>query len=233
MSRWQAVVFDLDDTIYPERDFVFGGFRAVAHWLALQLDLSAQTVYDQLRSLYEASVRGKTFDLCLQALGVSDTDLVPVLVQVYRDHTPQLESFPEVIPMLTELRSRYRLGLVSDGYLAVQQRKLEALGLAPYFDAIVFSDQWGRDAWKPSTRPFEAVLEQLDALPDTAIYVADNPLKDFLGARRIGMWTVQIQRPGGEYVERLPPTPRHAPHATIYNLEQLMTLLDTSQEGCS
>ena len=225
MSKWQAVVFDLDDTLYPEHDFVLGGFRAVAHWLAPRLGLPTQMVYDRLCSLYEAGVRGKTFDLCLRTLGVSGTDLIPDLVQVYRDHTPRLEPFPESIPVLVNLRAKYRLGLVSDGYLAVQQRKLEALGLVPYFDAIVFSDQWGRDAWKPNIKPFKAVLERLDVSPDAAIYVADNPLKDFLGARRIGMGTVQIRRSGGEYAAEQPPTLAHTPDVIINSLEALLALL--------
>jgi FMN phosphatase YigB (HAD superfamily) len=96
---------------------------------------------------------------------------------------------------------------VSDGHLAVQERKLAALGLAGYFDAIVWSDEWGRGAWNPSPRPFEVVLARLGVDAARAIYVADNVTKDFLGARRWGMATIWVRRPGGEYASRDPPHP--------------------------
>lgn len=231
VSKWQAIIFDLDDTLYPERDFVLGGFRTVAQWLAPRVGLSPRTIYDQLQLLYDSGVRGDTFDLLLESLGQTDAGLISSLVQIYRNHTPHLEPFPEVISVLSGLKAEgYRLGLLSDGYLSVQQRKLKALAIASYFNAIVFSDQLGRDAWKPSTKPFKVILNQLAVPPDVAVYIADNPLKDFLGARRVGMWTIQIRRLGGEYMEKLPPTPEHAPHAIISDLEELVDLIRTSRE---
>jgi putative hydrolase of the HAD superfamily len=143
------------------------------------------------------------------------------MVRVYRSHRPVLAPFPEVPRLLARLRPRFRLGLLSDGYLAVQQGKLAALGLGGWFDAIVFSDQWGREAWKPSPRPFLAVLEALRVPAERAVYVADNPAKDFLGARRLGIYTARVRRPDGEYAGLTPPTEQHAPHITVGALGEL------------
>jgi putative hydrolase of the HAD superfamily len=221
VSRWRAIVFDLDDTLYPERDYVLGGFRAVAAWAEANLGIPAWQGFAELQRLFELGVRGNTFDRWLGEHSLWADGLVPQLVQVYRAHDPALMPFPEVPGVLTSLRGRYQLGLVSDGYLTVQRRKLAVLGLAHYFDAVVFSDEWGRDAWKPSRVPFEAVLKQLKVKAPHSIYVGDNPLKDFLGARQAGMYTVRVQRPGAEYTHLEPPSPQHSPHWMVASLNEL------------
>lgn len=226
--RWQAVIFDLDDTLYPERSFVLSGFRAVAAWLT-----ETQAVadgYAELAALYESGVRGDTFDRWLAGRGLP-ASLAPQMVQVYRAHRPAIRPFPGVPDLLARLLPRCRLGLISDGYLAVQQGKLAALGLAGCFDAVVFSDAWGRAAWKPSTRPFEAALAQLDVAAAGAVYVADNASKDFLGARQLGMAAIWLRRPEGEYAHLAPPTPAHAPDLTIASLDELEPILARSN-GC-
>lgn len=226
-SRWRAVVFDLDDTLYPERAFVLSGFSAVAAWLAQQK--FADNSYVELAALYESGVRGDTFDRWLDIHGLPG-DLAPQMVQVYREHQPVIQPFPGVSELLARLRQRGRLGLVSDGYLVVQQRKLAALALAGSFDAVVFSDAWGRAAWKPSTRPFEEALAQLGTAARDAVYVADNASKDFLGARQLGMATIWLRRPCGEYAHLEPPSPAHAPDLTITSLDELEGVLARRRE---
>lgn len=221
MSRWQAIVFDLDDTLYPEREYVLSGFRAVAAWAEEHLGIPFAQGLGELKRLFEQGVRGDTFDRWLAGYGLASDSLVPPLVQVYREHEPALLPFPEVPGALDALRRRYRLGLISDGVLGVQQRKLAALGLAHHFDAIVFSDEWGQEAWKPSTKPFEVVLKRLAADAAKSVYVGDNPTKDFLGARRAGMFAVWLRRTDGEYAHLDPPTVQHTPHWTITSLSDL------------
>ena len=223
-SRWRAVVFDMDDTLYPERQFVLSGFRAVANWLEPRAGLPADQCFAELQLLYASGVRGDTFDRWLTGHGLPAT-WAPDMVEVYREHDPLLDPFPGVTELLARLRVTCRLGLLSDGYLAVQRRKLAALGLADQFDAVVFSDAWGRAAWKPSTRPFLEALALLDTPAATAVYVADNPAKDFLGARQIGMGTIWLRRPAGEYAHLEPPSPAHAPDLIVASLDELESIL--------
>ena len=229
MSGWQAVVFDLDDTLYPERDYVLGGFRAVAAWAEAQLGIPTAQGFAELNHLFAQGSRGDTFDRWLAAHGRPADDLVPQLLQVYRGHEPALVPFAGVPELLASLGRRYRLGLVSDGYLAVQQRKLAALHLAQHFDAVIFSDAWGRTAWKPSAKPFEAVLQRLAVEAAKAVYVADNPAKDFVGARQVGMFTLRLRQTGGEYAQLSPPSAGHAPDLTVACLVGLEQVLMSSQ----
>jgi putative hydrolase of the HAD superfamily len=221
MSEWRAIVFDLDDTLYPERDYVFSGFQAVALWADDHLGIPTEQGVAELRHLFERGARGDTFNRWLAKYNLTNEDLVHRMVDVYREHHPVLTPFPEVPDLLTLLQRHYYLGLVSDGYLSVQQRKLTALGLSHYFDAIVFSDEWGRAAWKPNVRPFETILQRLTVEATKSIYVGDNPTKDFFGARQIGMFTVWVQWSGGEYIELSPPTAQHAPHLIVTSVKEL------------
>ena len=225
MPALRAVVFDLDDTLYPERAYVLSGFRAVATWAEKHLDISHHQGFAELRRLFEDGVRGDTFNRWLESHGFQPDDWVPQMVQVYREHNPHIAPYPEAWELLRRLCLRYRLGLVSDGYAEVQKRKLAALGLTSCFDALVFSDEWGREAWKPSSRPFEIVLDRLGITGPGAVYVADNPSKDFLGARQVGMWTVRVRRPDGLYNHLEPPSPEHAPGVEIETLNDLETTL--------
>ncbi len=227
VNKWRAVVFDLDDTLYPESDYVLSGFRAVATWAAEHLGIPQEIGYESLEGLFRSACRGNTFDrwLALHHVAAGST-MIAELTGIYRDHQPTgLTAFPEVRDVLTQLKRNVSLGIVSDGYLAVQQRKLAALGLAPYFDTVVFSDQWGRGFWKPSQRPFLAVCEQLAVKAENAIYVGDNPHKDFHGARSLGMGTVRVQREEGEHAAAVPVSKLHAPDVTISSLRELPDLL--------
>ena len=225
MSLWQAIIFDLDDTLYSERDYVLSGFGAVAEWGESHLRIPKEQGYSRLLQLYTDGVRGDTFNRWLLSFGLDDSSALR-LVEVYRQHEPCIRPFPEVPALLFELRRHYRLGLLSDGYLGVQQRKLVALNLVNIFDVVLFTDELGREFWKPSPKPFREVLLRLDVQdPGQAIYVADNPLKDFFGAREVGVYTVWFRRPGGEYVHCVPPTEAHRPEKIIQDLSALPQLI--------
>jgi putative hydrolase of the HAD superfamily len=234
MLRWRAILFDLDDTLYPERDYVLSGLRAVASWAEGRLGIPTERGFLQLKALFERGVRGNTFDVWVGDHGRMDGELVAAMVDVYRTHQPALRPFPEVPALLTELRRRYLLGLVSDGYGDVQRRKLMALGVARYFDAVVLSDELGSNAWKPSPQPFIAALERLGGIdPRDAVYVADNPTKDFLGARRAGLASIRVRRLGGEYARLDPSTAEHEPDMNVPSLTDLeLQLQRLASHGC-
>jgi putative hydrolase of the HAD superfamily len=224
VTRWRAVIFDLDDTLYPERDYVLSGFRAVADWAERRGFDSADSAFASLESMFSSGVRGDTFDRWLESKGLPKL-LSAEMVAAYRAHTPRLSPFPQIVPLLESLRGRAKLGLVSDGYLAVQRAKFAALGLAEHFSAVVFSDELGRDCWKPSPRPFERVLDLLDERPSAAVYVADNCAKDFLGARRAGLSTIWVKYSEGDYCRNDPPTADHAAEQVVRSVAELTTLL--------
>lgn len=199
MSR-TAVLLDLDDTLYPEREFARGGFRAAAESLAAAVHRPADELFAICWQRFETGVRGSIFDGILAELNVPhDTTLIDKLVRAYRLHEPQLVLFDDADRLLTSMASQYGLGLLTDGPADVQRRKVKALGLPRRIEAIVYSDDFGREHWKPSPIPYLELLRKLHVDPSHAVYVGDNPKKDFIGARRLGLQTVRIRRPQTEH----------------------------------
>ena len=190
----RAIAFDLDDTLYPEVQFVYSGYRAVSEAVRQQLGFE---IDDDLVALFEAGQRGDLFTPVLQMhLGPVEEAFIRQLIEVYRQHKPTLRPFPEVRKVLEELKPSYRLAIVSDGWLGVQDRKLQALQIRPYFDVVVFSDKWGRDCWKPHPYAYEECARLLSLNPTSMVYVGDNPTKDFIAPCMMGMKTIRVRRTG-------------------------------------
>lgn len=201
MAKPVAVVFDLDDTLYPEWAFVRSGFTAVDHWLTAQHQVRG--FFERAWRLHLDGVRGRIFNRALELLQIPVTaTLISEMLAVYREHTPAIEPYPDTLASLDALGAHFQLALLTDGYAAVQRRKVNALGLADRFAAVVYSVDLGREYWKPSPAPFLAVARMLGDATTPRVYVGDNPAKDFLGARSVGWRSIRIRRPDGEHATR-------------------------------
>jgi len=188
----RAVVFDLDDTLFPERSYVRSGYHAVGEHL--RASLSADEAYENwLWERFEAGERANAFGALSEQfnLHLNDADIAN-LVRVYRSHRPTIQPYDGVSDFLRALRGQYRLGLLSDGFLPAQRHKLDALGIADLFDVVLFTEDMGRDCWKPSPAGFEAVHRKLAMPNEGCTYVADNPAKDFVAPNQLDWRTIQL-----------------------------------------
>ncbi|MCG3204397.1 MAG: Phosphoglycolate phosphatase [Elusimicrobia bacterium] len=218
----RAVIFDLDDTLYLERDFVFSGYKAVAEYFFQEKSMD---IFPELKTRFEKGERGDLFTQVIKAHGAKvDEGYIKKLVHIYREHHPVIELFPEVRDVLTDMRKRYPLGLVSDGHLSVQKRKFEALNLEGFFGAVVFTDAFGREFWKPHTRGFEECLRGLNVSATDAVYVGDNPAKDFTAPKRLNMKTVRVRREKGLHTSLVSQSGEE-PDMEIFSLNELQDVL--------
>jgi len=197
----RVIIFDLDDTLFPEWQYVLSGFRAVDQYLCQSNRCAEAAFYNAAKGLFDGGSRGNIFDLALAQINLaSEKTFVADLVRVYREHKPTITLHEDALWALDHFHSRgHTFGLISDGFLIAQQNKFAALGIAKYFAATVFSDAFGRDAWKPSPIPYQKIMEQIPGPPSDFIYIADNPKKDFITARKLGWSTLHIDRPDGTY----------------------------------
>jgi len=194
----RAIIFDLDDTLYDEMQFVRGGFEAVSSYASKNANVNQNVVYQLLLDVLEKHGRGQTFDIALKKLGLYNKNLIPKLVKVYRTHKPKLSLYSEVRTVLSTLRKQgYKLGLITDGNVEVQRNKVEALKIKDFFDCIIFSDEYGIEKQKPNPFPYQKALKELKASARETIYVGDNPYKDFVSAKKLGIHTIRIMR--GQY----------------------------------
>ncbi|MDY6894120.1 MAG: HAD-IA family hydrolase [Thermotogota bacterium] len=193
MTMIRAILFDLDDTLYDEMQFVEGGFKAVSFYISKNNNIDQNTVYQLLLDILKTHGRGHTFDIALKELGFYSEKLVPKLVEIYRTHKPDLSSYPEVREVLSALlKQEYKLGLITDGNAKVQRNKVDGLNVKDFFDCMVFSDECGIGKQKPHPFPYLKAIEELEVDAREAMYVGDNPYKDFVSAKKMGMYTVRI-----------------------------------------
>ncbi len=227
-----GVVFDLDDTLYLERDYVRSGFRAVAAFAAEGTEIDVDAAAESLWNGFLAGVRGSAFDDLLKRYPqVAARCSVPELVRCYREHAPDIAYLPGVETLLNELQGLgVPLAVISDGPLVSQAAKAEALGVARYADPVVLTDAWGAAYWKPHVRAFEAVAEAFGLPAERLVYIGDNPEKDFHAPTALGWKSVRLRLPG-QVREALPhdaTPPTHEVGSVAELRELLLELLAAS-----
>lgn len=224
MPRIRAVVFDLDDTLYPEREYAFSGFAAVAAAFQDRLGDPEEAAAD-MRRLFDTAHRRRVFNAVLASRGLPEDDrLIHGMIEAYRAHPPAISLYSDAEAALSRLRGLCKLGLITDGPAVMQRAKVEALALADRLDAVILTDELGPEFGKPHPRAFELAAHQLPAAPAECVYVADNVAKDFVAPNQLGWTTIHIQRPGGVH-GGLPPAPGGAPDHALDTLDHLDSFL--------
>lgn len=197
--RVKAIIFDLDDTLYDESEYVRQAFENTANCLACRLGNPGRKgeLHRRMLELAEQNGRGRIFDLLCEEIGAR----IPVsqLVQTYRSTVPTLKLYSDAEQLLRILAERQiKTGLITDGCGQVQHEKITALGLDERLDSVIVTDDFGLS--KPDTAVYWKCLRALGCEPREAAYVGDNPGKDFIGARALGMKTFRIVREKGMYM---------------------------------
>ncbi len=202
-----GVTVDLDDTLYPQADWLEGAWTAVAdRGAALGIDGSALREA-LVRVAAGGSDRGAIIDRALAEIGVRDSPPVDELVRTFTGHRPDLLSlYPGVAEALALLRSRVEVVCVTDGNPWIQRGKIAALGLGNLLDHVVVSDELGgRAVRKPHPLPFRRALALLGLPPEQVVHIGDRPGKDVEGAAAVGMRCVRVRT--GEYAAAPDPAP--------------------------
>ncbi|UCF92612.1 MAG: HAD family hydrolase [Desulfobacterales bacterium] len=202
MTDWahiKGIVFDLDDTLYPQESYKRSGFAVVAQWFARRYGLPYETTFDQLEAIMRAKgpSYGYIFDDFAELAGLNG-GIVPELVEIFVRHEPKIDCFEGVLPMLARLNRKYKTGILTDGRADVQRRKIRSLGLHHQVNAIRCSYASGQA--KPDSRLYAWFEEQFQTPGRQLVYVGDNPKKDFPGAVKRNWKTVRVLT--GEYASK-------------------------------
>lgn len=185
----KVVVFDLDDTLYKEIDFLKSGYRKVAELVAKRFGYDAVAIYDQLLSWYD---EGENAFACLNETYAIDNPIEDYL-NVYRYHHPSITLSQDVKDVLTALKKAgHELGIITDGREISQKQKVAALGLNEWIpEENVFINEEKR-YFKPNHWSFDRMmLRSHEQYPEEELffyYVGDNPEKDFIAPNQLG-WT--------------------------------------------
>lgn len=197
MSRLH-VVFDLDDTLYPERTFAYAGFEEAGRWAETTLGVTGLGA--DMRQLFDQGYLGKLFPTALTSkMPEATAEHIAALHNAYRNARPRLNLFEDAQWALDHYGAKGPIGLITDGTLTMQQRKVEGLGIGHRFAEIIFTDSLGegRAFFKPHPMSYEVMRDKLGRNGDRYVYIGDNPAKDFAAPNAMGWTTVQVHREGG------------------------------------
>lgn len=218
-----CVVFDIDDTLYLERDYVRSGFAAVGVWI--EASLGFRSFSDRCWIAFRSGRRRTIFDEVLASYGVDEQereDLVIQLVERYRRHYPSITLLSDADETIERLRDGHVLAALSDGPLDSQRAKVRALGLTARLERIVLTEELGPERGKPDPAGFKLIQEWADIAAGRCVYVADNPLKDFEAPWELGWLTIRVRRVGGIH-QHLPSGPDVGVEVTnLSSLDQVL-----------
>lgn len=210
------VILDLDDTLYEELSYVKSGFKEVAKMLEEECSIPFEECFQKMCS-YLPNNRGKIFDEVLIQFGCFSPRLVTQCLDVYRNHTPSLELYVDVIHFILRFHELKKY-VVTDGNPKVQRAKIQALKLKQYNIFYYLTHIWGVEFEKPHPLAFQKICEREQIQPNQAVYIGDNQTKDFVGIKPLGFKTVQILR--GNYKNLNLPLEYKA-HRTINSFDEI------------
>jgi putative hydrolase of the HAD superfamily len=196
----KAVIFDLDDTLILEDNYIRSGYHALEAVLRKKYGLTEPDIAGQLYALYEENSRN-VFNRFLDSRGISYTrEDIMALVEAYRNHLPDIALEEDAAQLLEALHEKnIHTGIITDGYLSTQKNKVQVLGLDKAVDKIIYTEELGREYWKPHIKAFSLMKEYFQADYADMVYVGDNPEKDFRVKTQAPLTTIRIIRDRSVY----------------------------------
>ncbi|WP_276166270.1 HAD family hydrolase [Zobellia alginiliquefaciens] len=169
-----VIVFDLDDTIYNEIDYLKSAYTAIAKKLDPE---QGEILFSQMFSMYRN--KENVFEYLTTHFNVKKE----TLIELYRNHIPSISPFKGVFPLFNAIKNQGgKLALITDGRSKTQRTKLAALGIEEYFDKIIISEEIGSE--KPDENNYLAIEKTFKN--HRYCYIADNVRKDFISPNKLG-----------------------------------------------
>lgn len=219
-----AIIFDLDDTLYKEIDFLVSAY----HVIAQEVDklYNCPDAFDYMMNEYR---HGRdAFGALISKYNVPISK--EQLLQMYRHHIPSITLSRETKDTLRLLKKQgIKMGLMTDGRAVTQRNKITALGLHAFLDtdAIIISEEFGSS--KPCRKNYEYFVNLFQS--DTYYYIGDNPAKDFVTPNAMGWRTVCLANDGRNiHPQDIATAENYQPSFTIYSITEILNLLSHHEQ---
>lgn len=191
----KAVIFDLDDTLYSEKEYVRSGYHKIAAVIP-QVDNAAEKLW----TLFEE--KKPAIDELLKQENILSEEVKQACLHAYRYQIPDIHLYEGVAEMIMEFKLQgLKIGIITDGRPEGQRAKLQVLGLEAVVDEIIVTDEFGGPEFrKPNQKAFMTMKERLDVDYTEMCYVGDNTKKDFIAPEQLGIRSIWFKNVEGLYV---------------------------------
>ena len=203
MARFKLIIFDLDDVLYSEIDYVKSGFKAVASNISANKHIQKKLFFIMME-LFNKDPK-HVFDNLIKIYDL-DIDLKihtkDNLIKTYHEHLPKIKLNSKVLTLLKKIKNEnIFMTILSDGRKNSQELKIKSLGLENIMNKIILTDSLGprKKFWKPNTYGFKLLLDHFKVEANQACYIGDNLNKDFIAPEKLGMVTILFQNKNGLY----------------------------------
>lgn len=192
----KAIIFDLDDTLYGEKEYVRSGYRAIANFIP-----KVERMEEKLWCAFEQ--KKSPIDEVLTAEGIYTEELKQKCLSIYRLHEPNIHFYEGAKELLVQLRADgYMLGIITDGRPEGQRAKIKSLGIDELVDSVIVTDELGGVEYrKPNTKAFLKMKELFDVPFGEMCYVGDNIRKDFIAPQKLGISSIWFRNTNGLYCD--------------------------------
>ncbi len=194
----KAVLLDLDDTLYNEKDYVKSGYKKIAE--------NYPEIPEAAEELWQYFLEGKpAVDSFLERHGREREK--EACLKCYRSQAPEIILSEENRELLEKWRREgKKIGIITDGRPEGQWKKIKALGLEKLVDEIIVTDELAgnhgdvKKFRKPAVLAFQIMQMRLGIPYEKMIYIGDNPAKDFQAPEKLHMPCVWFQNKEGLYL---------------------------------
>lgn len=223
LTQWDWILFDADDTLFHFD--AFSGLQRLFQQYDVQFN---QADYDDYQAINKPlwvdyqngaisalQLQHRRFEGWAEKLSVTPQALNSGFLTAMAEICAPL---PGAADLLNMLKGKVKIGIITNGFTALQQARLERTGFIGYFDLLVISEQVGQA--KPHPAIFDYALNQMGNPPrERVLMVGDNPDSDILGGINAGMATCWLNADGRPQPEGI------RPDWQVASLKELQNLL--------
>lgn len=194
LDNIDGVIFDLDDTLYSEKEYVKSGYVAI--------EKEFSNIKNMSQKLWAAFLENKnSIDCVLKKEGLLTEENKSKALKIYRNHIPNIHLYEGVERIIEQIyEDEKKIGLITDGRPIGQKNKIKALNLEKYIKEIIITDELGGIEYrKPNPKAFEVMQERMKISFKKMVYIGDNINKDFVAPEKLGMNTIYFKNKDGLY----------------------------------
>lgn len=217
------IVFDLDDTLYNEINYVKSGFSEVSKYFATKYLLDENTFFNIMIENLKLHGRGKIFDNTLSFFNILNKKNIKKCISIYRMHLPNIKLPEESQNIINYYKlQNIPMYIVTDGNKLVQYNKIKGLGIEKDFNKVFITHRYGIKNAKPSPYCFIKIAQKEKVDYSDIVYIGDNIKKDFVALKPLGFRTICIKNGMFQDLEL---SQEYNAEQNIKNLSELQNIL--------